>query len=124
MRYQNLWLCAGCAAANYRQFMQPAVAAGVSRVLCAGCREVFQRHQCSHQPAYGTSLLANEPLWLKVLETGVPGLCPWCGPVYGVAKRVATSSVLSPQVRDAAALVCVALLVGVGASIVGDLLSS
>lgn len=107
MHYINLWLCAQCSAFNLRPYYSPAVTQAVNTIRCAACSGTFTRHQCS------THQSSSKPLWLRLLETGVPSVCPACGPIYNVAKRVATSPDFSPDVKAIAGGVCLLLLLAV-----------
>lgn len=117
MHYMNLWLCKQCSAFNLRPFYQPTLTQAVNVVRCAACSGTFTRHQCSnHQNG-------SEPLWLRLLETGVPSVCPACGPIYSLAKRVITTPNISPDIKAFAGGVCLLLLLAVVVK-VGDTLSS
>jgi hypothetical protein len=118
MRFTNLWVCKNCAALALQPYLQPAVSQNINQIVCAGCKGVFVRHHCSH------NYPASDPLWLKYLEAGVPSLCPLCGPVYSIAKQVATSPRFSPDMMNIAALICVGLLAGVLGKVIQEAISS
>ncbi len=46
----------------------------------------------------------------QIIEAGVPALCPACGPVYSIAKKVSSSPNISPEAHNVANLVCGGLM--------------
>lgn len=60
----------------------------------------------------------------RILEAGVPVLCPTCGPLYSIAKNVSNSSNFSKETKEIATVVCGVLLIAVGAVYLDKLLSS
>ena len=42
----------------------------------------------------------------RILEAGVPALCPACGPAYSIAKNISNSNTFSPETRSIAGAMC------------------
>jgi len=61
--------------------------------------------------------------WINLLETQVPMVCPLCGPVYSIAKVIAQTDGTSADVKNAAGIVCLVLLVFAAGHLVDKLVS-
>lgn len=47
----------------------------------------------------------------RILEAGVPSLCPACGPAYSIAKSISNSHTFSSETRNIAGTICGVALV-------------
>lgn len=73
----------------------------MKRVMCSRCSP----------PTLGI----GTALAVRILEAGVPYVCPSCGLIYSFAKRVNASTRFSDEARSLAGFVCFALLLCAGA---------
>jgi hypothetical protein len=74
----------------------------------------MKSHNCGH--------CNTEGFLQQILEAGVPMVCPSCGLIYSVAKRISSSSEIPTPFRNLAGVACGVLLLFGAALFVDDLL--
>ena len=76
---------------------------------CIGCGTNVVRHDCT-QASPNVQLL-----WLPVLESGISAVCPTCGLVINIGRKVAAAEELPDWIRGFGAVAVVgALVLGTG----------
>lgn len=76
---------------------------------CIGCGTNVVRHDCT-QASSNVQLL-----WLPVLESGISAVCPTCGLVINIGRKVAAAEELPDWIRRFGAVAVVgALFLGTG----------